>query len=138
MRVSKAIRTYIEDRVNEKYANRIKAASAKYHEEQDEITEELRGLIVQANEQAKMLLEERYPGFVVQANEQAKMSFEGRYPGWANISFSYNVSNSKAYSEARRAVEALKRERDEHVSEIIVNLELGDNRAELEEMLAKI
>lgn len=125
MRVSKVIRTYIEDRVKEKYADRIKAASAKYHEEQDEINEELRGLVDRANEQAKMFLEGCYPGWAKANAEKQLISF-------------YNVNNNEAYAEVRRAEEALRRERDEHVTKIIVNLELGGGRAELEEMLAKI
>ena len=125
MRVTKTVQEFIAEKVKEKYADRIKAASAQYHEEQEEINEELRGIIDEANERIRKFLLENYPSWA-EANA-----------GRTLVGF-YGAQNNKAYSEVRRVEDALKREIDSHVTKIVVALELGGNRAELEQMLADI
>lgn len=125
MRVTKIVREFIEEKVKEKYTDRINACAAQYHEEQEEINKELRGIVAGANEQVRKFLEENYPSWAKANAERQLVSL-------------YTPNNNEMYAEVRRREEELKRERNAHITNIVVNLELGGGRAELEEMLAKI
>ena len=125
MRVTKTIRGYIEKKVSEKYADRITAVSKDYHDELEAINNKIREVTNEANAALRVFLETEH-------SEWAKGE-ERR-----ELLYSYGPCNRDKQAKKITAVNKLEKEKRDVIEEIIVSLELGGGRAELEEMLSKI
>lgn len=139
MRVTKLIREYVENAVDEKIPlpaepESITALNAEWDELNERIT--------------KMVAAEYTAFFAAHKGECAPCYCDddfndiyaiGRYiDKRAHASCGSNTLSfaaKKVYEAERRAVG---KKREETINEILVSLELGANRAELEEMLSKI
>ena len=125
MRVTKVIKEFIETKVKEKYADRLKAPTAQYYAEQEIINAKAKTIIRKADADLKAFLRAEYPDWAA-ANDGKTLA-------------TYNSpSNSEMFNRGYQLSEKIRRERDAQINEIILNLELGGGRAELEEMLEKI
>ncbi len=135
MRVTKVIREYIEERVNEKYPMpEQKETVAEFALK--ELEERCKTFIkAEAEAYAKTFVEDfqqiRWRG-AEDCNEQKIKSFiENSYVSICKPTF-------KATAEYREAVEATHEKRRKAVRDIIVELELGATKADLEALLTKL
>ena len=125
MRVTNTIKEYIKKQVRAKYEARRKAITRGYYSEQEIINAKLKELSSAANAEAMAFLAENYPDWAKTCGDRGLISYGG-------------VSNSPKWNKVYAEENKLTHEIDEHIEEIIIALELGGSRAELEEMLAKI
>ena len=124
MRVTKIIREYIEKRANEVYAPKIDAIGSDYYTEKAEVQSRIDEIIANANAQIHAILEET--GFGI------------RYGMTKAIDNCKDICKEDIEDSIRTEIRKLKSEKHDKVSEIIVTLELGGTKAELEEMLKNL
>lgn len=126
MRVTKIIREYVEDRVNKVYEPRIRALHDPIISEQTAIKQQLDILLEEVNKRAEEILN-AHPDF----------------------SFSYNFSDTKFISccsslryignrDKNSQEKFLAEERDNKIQEILVTLEMGATKEDLDEMLRNL
>lgn len=124
MRVTKTIKNYIEKRVHAIYQPKIDKIRVDYKAQHDYFTKILDDLLDKANQDARNILKDS--GFV------------GGY-GYNDIEedifYSRDIHNNNWLNEIREKENILKKERDEKIEEIIITLELGGTKEELEDML---
>ena len=139
MRVTKLIREYVENAVDEKIPLPAEPKGiAALKAEWDELNERI----------IKKAITEYMTFFAAHKGECAPYYYDGDFNNMDAIgryvakktgvscgSNTLSFSAKKAYEAERRAVG---QKRKETINEILVSLELGANRAELEEMLSKI
>ena len=130
MRVTKLIREYVEKKVNESYPKTV--AELVWEEHGRSIND----AITEANEKvfefAKKLAEElnaRY-GFPADSN----LTASNHYNSVTN-KYNYDAEIYKAYRKAR---EEREKKIAEKIEEILLTLELGGTKADLDKMLANI
>lgn len=129
MRVTKLIREYVEDSVREMYAPKINACGADYKKKTDEVNKILAKLADEFNTAAKEVIKEN--GLSVDSEYGTKdkevtiISYRSRF-------------GNKEYASVAKEMDALIYERNEKIREILLTLELGGTKAELDEMLKKI
>jgi len=123
MRVTKAIKNYIDKRVCAIYQPKIDEVRAEYNAQYDHFEKILDDLLDKVNQDAKNALKDS--GF-------GCFRYDGRE---GDIFLRKNVSNDIWLDEIREKERIIKNERDEKIEEIIVTLELGGTKEELEEML---
>lgn len=127
MRVTKVIREYVEECVTEMYASKINNCSGDYFEKKKEVEKILEKMADEFDAAAKKVIEES--GFSINS--------------WYNgvemhiIKYTGNFGD-KQYSPIAKERTRLINERDRKIQDILVNLELGGTKAELDEMLKKI
>lgn len=131
MRVSKTVKNYIEKRVREKF-------SAISPEEQ--AYKELQELLSKAQEEANKRIGESSQKIVADINED--YGFEDEFKLRVNESYCqvyrpYN-SNTPIVMKAREEENKRKTKIAETIENIIVNLELGGTKEDLERMLKEI
>lgn len=131
MRVTKLIREYVVKKVNESYPKSV--AELVYEEHSKKIND----AITEANEKAfeftKKLAEElniKY-GFPSDSNLQA------RDHHYNSITNKYNY-DSEIYQAYCKAKDERQKKIEEKIEEILITLELGGSKADLDEMLANI
>lgn len=134
MRVSKTVREYIEKKVVERVAPKYEAEAQEAKRQRD-IVESIREMArVAANEAyKKVIMEEGAKHDFIAINEDA---FK-----YLSVSTHYNlldIPGSGELSSVHRWQTRKSNEIDEVISNIIVELELGGTRADLERMLAEI
>lgn len=125
MRVTKTIREHIENQVKGKYAERIAAVSKDYEEEKRVIQEKCEQLVKESNEKIKDFISENYPHWT---KDVAKIE-PIRY---------YCLENLVMYADIRSEKSILNSKVKEHIMNIILTLELGGSKKELEDMLNNI
>ena len=140
MRVTKLIREYVENAVDEKIPLPAEPESiTALNAEWDELNERI----------IKMAAAEYEAFFTAHKGECAPYYCDGDFNDIDSIiryinknahascggSHTLSFAAKKAYEAERKAV---REKRRETINEILVSLELGANRAELEEMLSKI
>lgn len=125
MRVTKTIREYIENQVKEKYQERIDAISKEYDEQRKAIDERGMELVEEANKMLKHFVSENYPNWIEEGVSVSLARF-------------YSAYHERMQSEIRKEKYVLNNEIKNHVSEIILTLELGGSKKELQDMLDKI
>lgn len=127
MRVTKVIREYVEECVTEMYASKINNCSGDYFKKKKEVEKILEKMADEFDAAAKKVIEES--GFSINS--------------WYNgvemhiIEYTGNFGD-KQYSPIAKERTRLINERDRKIQDILVNLELGGTKAELDEMLKKI
>ena len=125
MRVTKVIKDYIEREINKKYLEKLNSIPNDYQEDYNKMIEEIRQYAEKCNEKAKdiarkydMLEEEDYD------------IIEYR---------TYRLGNSERLQKRRDIERELKKEKDDKIAQIILDLELGEvNKKELNDVLNNI
>lgn len=129
MRVTKLIREYVEDSVREVYAPKINACGADYRKKTDEVNTILTKMADEFNAVAKEVIKESGLSVDIEYGTEDKevtiVSYRSRF-------------GNKEYAAVAKEIDALVCERNEKIREILLTLELGGTKAELDEMLKKI
>lgn len=126
MRVTKIIREYVEETVNEIYDPIIANCSKEYSEKKNEVEEILEKMVDEFNAAAKKVIKEH--GFTIDSwNGEEKHI----------ISYTCNFGK-KEYGSIVDKRNELRDEKRRKIQDILVNLELGGTKAELDEMLKNI
>ena len=130
MRVTKLIREYVVKKVNEAYPK--SEAEIRWEEKSNKVNE----AITRANDlveaYAKQIGEEINFEFGLDEGYRIK-AYEGR--NWFSTSY---YSDDKDYRASYKAKDERHKKIAETVEEILISLELGGTRADLDEMLAKV
>ena len=124
MRVTKLIREYVENSVKAVYEPKIEAVGEEYQARKRALKEQLETFIEQADASAKKMI--------------ADAGFEIRYNRDYFIHSYGEVYIKKLEDENGAKRNALHAEMHEKINDILLNLELGATRAELEEMIKNI
>ena len=130
MRVTKLIREYVEKKVKESYPKT--AAEIAYEEHNKNINHAITEANEKVYEYAKKLVEElnvKY-GFPTDANLKACNNYNA-------ITNKYS-GDSEIYRAYRKAKDERQKKIEEKIEEILLTLELGGSKADLDEMLANI
>lgn len=127
MRVTKLIREYVESSVKEMYASKIDACGEDYRKKDNEVQKKIEELLEETELRAKQIIAEC--GLTVDKDinntEQNILTYYHRFGRETSL---------EVYSERKKIIA----ERDEKIKEILLTLELGGTKAELDEMLKKI
>lgn len=124
MRVTKTIKGYIEKKVNDIYNPQIDAVGKEYHKEREAVINEIDEIVKKANAEINALLE--------------KTDFKLSYGKEKCISQWTCIDNDEKVREITNQRRALRTERDEKIEEIILTLELGGTKADLDKMLENL
>lgn len=130
MRVTKLIREYVEKKVNKSYPKSV--AELVYEEHNRKINDAITEANEKVYEYAKALAEElnaKY-GFPADSNLQARNDYNA-------IKNKYDY-DSEIYQAYRKAKDERKKKIETKIEEILITLELGGSKADLDEMLANI
>lgn len=123
MRVTKTIKTYIERRVNEVYGPKIDAVWAQYRAEENRLAEMMDSLLEEVNASANNIL--------------ADTGFSSNW-GRDGLFSRYGIENKEWRDSLRQKERELKDEKNRVIENIVLTLELGGNREELEKMLGEL
>lgn len=126
MRVTKLIREYVEETVNGIYEPLIKNCDGDYYEKKKEVGKILEKLADEFDAAAKKIIKEN--GFSIDSWDDREKTI---------ITYTCNFGN-KEYVPILEKRRKLRDEKKQKVQDILVNLELGGTKAELDEMLKKI
>ena len=127
MRVTKRIEEYISRTINSKAQSKIDEIWEPSHKEQEQIKEQLKAILDEANRKAEELLAQ-YPQYIIKS----------RYSNPKGLAFSYNNDLGFKPDYDRELAEETVRIRKaskEAVENIILELELGGDKAMLEKLL---
>lgn len=126
MRVTKLIREYVEETINGIYEPLIKNCDGDYYEKKKEVEKILEKLADEFDVAAKKIIKEN--GFSIDSWDDREKTI---------ITYTCNFGN-KEYMPILEKRRKLRDEKKQKVQDILVNLELGGTKAELDEMLQKI
>ena len=126
MRVTKLIREYVEETINGIYEPLIKNCDGDYYEKKKEVEKILEKLADEFDVAAKKIIKEN--GFSIDSWDDREKTI---------ITYTCNFGN-KEYMPILEKRRKLRDEKKQKVQDILVNLELGGTKAELDEMLKKI
>ena len=126
MRVTKLIREYVEETINGIYEPLIKNCDGDYYEKKNEVEKILEKLADEFDAAAKKIIKEN--GFSIDSWDDREKTI---------ITYTCNFGN-KEYMPILEKRRKLRDEKKQKVQDILVNLELGGTKAELDEMLKKI
>ena len=126
MRVTKIIREYVEETVNEIYDPIIGNCSKNYSEKKNEVEEILEKMVDEFNAAAKKVIKEH--GFTID-------SWDGEEKHIISYTCNFGKKEYKSIADKRNELRDEKRRK---IQDILVNLELGGTKAELDEMLKNI
>lgn len=126
MRVTKLIREYVEETVNGIYEPLIKNCDGDYYEKKKEVEKILEKLADEFDVAAKKIIKEN--GFSIDSWDDREKTI---------ITYTCNFGN-KEYMPILEKRRKLRDEKKQKVQDILVNLELGGTKAELDEMLRNI
>lgn len=124
MKVTKLIREYVEKNVKAVYEPKIEAVGVEYQERKEALNKQLDDVIEQANASAKKMI--------------ADAGFEIRYNRNCFIRSCGEVYIKKLEDENMAQKRALYAEMREKIDDILLNLELGATKAELDEMIKNL
>lgn len=124
MRVTKLIREYVEKNVKAIYEPKIEAVGEEYQARKEALEEQLDDLVKQADVSARKII--------------ADAGFEIRYNRDYFIHSYGGVYIKKLEDENNAKRNALHAEMREKINDILLNLELGATRAELDEMIKNL
>ena len=130
MRVTKFIREYVEKKVFETYPK--SEAEIKWEEKRNKVDEALTKANYLIETYAKKISEEINFEFGLSEGYRVK-AYEGR-----NYTTTTCYSDNSEYQAKREAKDERERKIRETIEDILINLELGGTRADLDVMLAKI
>lgn len=126
MRVTKLIREYVEETVNAIYEPLIKNCDGDYYKKKKEVEEILEKLTDEFDVAAKKIIKEN--GFSIDSWDDREKTI---------ITHTCNFG-SKEYMPILKKRRELTDEKKQKIQDILVNLELGGTKAELDEMLKNI
>jgi hypothetical protein len=130
MRVTRLIREYVVKKVNESYPKSAEELAWEEHDKSlEEAVTEARERIFELSKKVAEELNEKY-GFPIDSNLMA--CDHNR-----SIGRRYN-SNSEIYKAYYKAREERQKKIADKIEEILLTLELGGSKADLDEMLANI
>lgn len=124
MRVTKLIREYVEKSVNAVYEPKIKAVGVEYQERKKALKEQLEAIVEQADASAIKIIEDA--GFEIRYNRNCFIQSYG------------DIFIKELEDENGAKRNALYAEMKEKINDILLNLELGATRAELDEMIKSL
>ena len=130
MKVTKIVREYIEDSVSKKFQPAIDALKDKYALGEAEQTEE--AVMTRIREAAKDLYREVMAGYYTPEDMESLMD------NWSvprPHSYRVRFMLEKDYDEAKFA---LTKRRDDTIKNILITLELGGTKADLDRMLTEV
>ena len=125
MKVSKTVKEYIAKKVCEAYAEKINIIGREYLDKKKEIEEKLSEMQKEFREKATALIEENCGTW--DFSSRASFGF-----------YSIRIGDADYEQEIRNREAEIRIARDNKVEEIIVTLELGGTKADLEKMLNNI
>ena len=126
MRVTKIIREYVEEAVNGIYDPIIGNCSNDYSEKKNEVEEILEKMVNEFDTAAKKVIKEH--GFTIN-------SWYGKEQHIVGYTCNFGDKEFKSVADKRNELRDEKRRK---IQDILVNLELGGTKAELDEMLKNI
>lgn len=126
MRVTKIIREYVEEAVNGIYNPLIKNCDGDYYEKKKEVEEILNKMADEFDAAAKKVIKEN--GFSIDSWDDREKTI---------ITYICNFGG-KEYMPILEKRRKLRDEKARKIQDILVNLELGGTKAELDEMLKNI
>ena len=129
MRVTKTVKEYIAKRVNEVYKPKITEIDLDYKCEKEKINKKIESAIARFEEELKAILADN--------RENYNWDIQERY-GEKKILDWREVSDRNAENEFWQIKRRMSEEKDEAITNIIVELELGGDRETLEKMLAEL
>lgn len=129
MRVTSLIREYVKDSVEKVYAPKIDACGADYRKKTDEVNKILTKLVDEFNTTAKEIIKENGLSINIEYGTEDEET---------TIIYYRSKFGSKEYEAVAKEINALLCERSEKIREILLTLELGGTKAELDEMLKKL
>lgn len=126
MRVTKIIKEYVEETVNGIYDPIIGNCSNDYSEKKNEVEEILEKMVNEFDAAAKKVIKEH--GFTIN-------SWYGKEQHIIGYTCNFGDKEFKSVADKRNELRDEKRRK---IQDILVNLELGGTKAELDEMLKNI
>ena len=125
MRVTGVIKDYITREVNKKYQEKLDSIPNDYQEDYDKMIDEIKALVDETNIKARQIAE-KY-GMLKEKNYKI-------------IDYStYRLGDDTRSDKRYALVRELKKERDDKIAQIILDLELGETtKKELNDVLAKV
>lgn len=126
MRVTKIIREYVEETINGIYSPIIENCSKDYSKKKNEVEDILEKMVDEFNAAAKKVIKEH--GFTID-------SWNGEEKHIINYTCNFGKKEFESVADKRNKLRDEKRRK---IQDILVNLELGGTKAELDEMLKNI
>ena len=125
MRVTGVIKDYITREVNKKYQEKLDSIPNDYQEDYDKMISEIKALVDETNIKARQIAE-KY-GMLKEKNYDI-------------IDYhTYRLGDSERSDKRYALVSELKKERDDKIAQIILDLELGETtKKELNDVLANV
>ena len=125
MRVTGVIKDYITREVNKKYREKLDSIPNDYQEDYDKMISEIEALVDETNIKARQIAE-KY-GMLKEKNYKI-------------IDYNtYRLGDSERSDKRYALVNELKKERDDKIAQIILDLELGETtKKELNDVLANV
>ena len=125
MRVTRVIKDYITREVNKKYQEKLDSIPNDYQEDYDKMIDEIQTLVDETNVKARQIAE-KY-GMLKEKNYDI-------------IDYhTYRLGDSERIDKRYALVNELKKERDDKIAQIILDLELGETtKKELNDVLANV
>lgn len=127
MRVTKIIRDYVEKSVTDKYQSRFESIDQVYGKQKAELNRELALVLKDAEAKAQAILSQ-YEGYEATSYGVKEGHIFSMYPVYNR---KVELLNSDLYHKLRAEVK-------QKIDDILVSLELGADKKELDEMLRSI
>lgn len=125
MRVTKVVKDYIEREINKKYQEKFNSIPNDYQEDYNKMIEEIRQYAEKCNEKAKDIAR-KYD--MLEKEDYNIIDYR-----------TYYLGNSERLQKRRDIERELKKEKDDKIAQIILDLELGEvNKKELNDVLNNI
>lgn len=125
MRVTKLIREHVERTVGSIYAPVIQKIKEQKEAEMKELDIKIQAILEKANDEARKLVSEEYPSFM----------FIDR---WNNERCAFQDCHNIQCTAYKDEINTLLTRRDHAIENILLNLELGAGKNELDTMLAAV
>ena len=125
MRVTKLVREYVTKEVSKVYDEPIKNATKDYDDEKEMIENQFQAILDEANEKAEAILSKH-------------KGYEIRYCNKKPFNRSGTLFNFDKWNDGQIKAEELRQEKLNKIDDILITLELGGTKAELEEMIKNI
>ena len=133
MRVTKLIREYVEKKVREAYPK--SEAELAWEAKSKKVNEALTKANELINKASREIAEEINAEFGLAVGGYR---LEGRDDTYRSIIYTTYYADCEEYKACRKAEEERRKKVKETIEEILINLELGGTKADLDEMLAKV
>ena len=125
MRVTKLVREYVTKEVSKVYDEPIKSATKGYDDEKEMIENQFQAILDEANEKAKAILS-KHKGYEIKYGDKKPFIRSG------------TLFNYDKWNDGQLKANELRQEKLNKIDDILITLELGGTKAELEEMIKNI